>query len=67
MGYLTDGVEFDDLTTGLDRGSRVFGPGERVMLTWRSETTLILREPGENAQQGENAEKWVSTPHTAFA
>ena len=67
MGYLTGGVEFDDLTTGLDRGSRVFGPGERVVLTWRSENTLILREPGENAQQKANAEKWVSTPYTALA
>jgi spermidine/putrescine transport system ATP-binding protein len=41
---------------GTDSGWRAFGPGERVMVTWRYEASLILRDSGTGTQQAEGAQ-----------
>jgi spermidine/putrescine transport system ATP-binding protein len=53
-GPLTGAGESESYDTGLDRDWHVFGPGQRVLLTWRHEASLILREPGAQALHEES-------------
>ncbi len=63
MGTFTDAADLDGHDVGLDRGWRVFGPGERVMLTWRREASLILRESGADVQREESTGGQVPASH----
>ncbi len=66
MGTSTDLVALNGHNVGLQREWRVFGPGERVTLTWQREATLILREPNADARQEERMEGQVQAPHTSL-
>ncbi len=66
MGTLADVVELDGHNAGLPGGWRVFGPGQRVTLTWQREASLILRESSVDVQQEENAGTQVPTPHNSL-
>jgi spermidine/putrescine transport system ATP-binding protein len=66
MGTLADVVELDGHNAGLPGGWRVFGPGERVTLTWQREVSLILRESSVDVQQEENAGTQVPAPHNSL-
>jgi spermidine/putrescine transport system ATP-binding protein len=65
LGTLTDVAELEGHNIGLDRAWHAFGPGERVLLTWRHEASLILREPGADAQQEESAGGKAPTPYAS--
>jgi spermidine/putrescine transport system ATP-binding protein len=64
-GLLTGAGETENHDTGLDRGWHVFGPGQRVLLTWRHEASLILREPGADALHVESIGDWAATPYAS--
>lgn len=55
IGTLTTVEALDGRDGGTDSGWRAFAPGERVMVTWRHEASLILRDPGMSVQQAEGA------------
>ena len=46
----------DGQDRGIDSGWRAFGPGEQVVVSWRYEASLILRDPGPGARQAEGAQ-----------
>jgi spermidine/putrescine transport system ATP-binding protein len=66
MGISTDLVALNGHNVGLQREWRVFGPGERVTLTWQREATLILREPNADARQEERTGGQAQAPHASF-
>jgi spermidine/putrescine transport system ATP-binding protein len=56
ISTLTTVMALDSQDGGTDSGWRTFGPGERVVVSWRYEASLILRSPGAGAQQAEGAQ-----------
>jgi spermidine/putrescine transport system ATP-binding protein len=56
ISTLTADEALDGRAGGTDSGWRAFAPGERVAVTWRYEASLILRDPGSDAQQTESAQ-----------
>ncbi len=66
MGTSTDLVALNGHNVGLQREWRVFGPGERVTLTWQREATLILRELNADARQEERTGEQAQAPHASF-
>jgi len=61
-GLLTGAEESESHDTGQDSGWYVFGPGQRVLLAWRHEASLILREPGAHALHEERTGDRAPTP-----
>src|SRR5262249_36842919 len=59
IGTVTGRTAADDQSAGFDAGLesewRAFGPGEQVTLTWRHETSLILRAEAQGPQPEEHA------------
>jgi spermidine/putrescine transport system ATP-binding protein len=67
MGVLTDVATLEGHDTGVEGAWHAFGPGERVALMWRHEASLILREPGADAQQVESIGKQAAVPYASKA
>jgi spermidine/putrescine transport system ATP-binding protein len=63
MGGITGIVGMEDHDAGLHGGWRAFGPGERVTLVWRHETSLILRESSADVQRKDSARGQVPDSH----
>jgi len=66
MGTNINPVALNGHTTGLQREWRVFGPGERVILAWQHEASLILREPEVDMRQEESTSRQARTPYTSL-
>jgi spermidine/putrescine transport system ATP-binding protein len=64
-GVLTDVAVKEGHNASLDGAWHAVGPGERVSLMWRYEASLILREPGADAQQEESVGKQAPVPYAA--
>ena len=62
LGTLTTVNALQSHDSGTESGWHVFGPGERVMVSWRNEASLILRDTGPGTQQAEAAQS--SAPAT---
>ena len=56
ISTLTTVGALDGDDSGLENGWRAFGPGERVVVSWRFEASLILRGRGPSAQGMEGAQ-----------
>jgi spermidine/putrescine transport system ATP-binding protein len=69
IGTVTGGTAPYDqgagVDTGTDREWRAFGPGEQVTLTWRWESSLILRAAAQGAQQENGVLPQAPAPHAS--
>ncbi|GAC1448468.1 MAG: ABC transporter ATP-binding protein [Ktedonobacterales bacterium] len=65
IGTLTGVAELNGRDDGADRGWRVFGPGERTIVAWRREASLILRESGPHAQAAGDAMEQAPAPRVS--
>lgn len=66
LGATTEASSGDEYDTSVANGGwRLFGPGERVTLTWRHEVSLVLRDAGDNTAARDSMSAQAPAPHVS--
>jgi spermidine/putrescine transport system ATP-binding protein len=67
LGAMAESPTNDESSSPTVDGWRVFGPGERVMLAWRHEVGLVLRDSGDDRATRDSMSARAPTPHASPA
>ncbi len=67
LGAMAETPPNDESSSPTIDGWRVFGPGERVVLAWRHEVGLVLRDSGDDRATGDRVSAQAPTPHASRA